>query len=55
MAEFMDRVGALVRGLAQPTAALAVALLLTALLTFPFLPTWLQIEIPLRPEWSRGL
>jgi hypothetical protein len=53
MGEFVERVGKLARGLLQPTAALLGAWILSGALTLPFLPTWLQLSIPLLPEAGR--
>jgi membrane protease YdiL (CAAX protease family) len=50
MTESGDRLRALLRGFAEPLLALVGAFLVTALLTLPFLPTRLQLDIALRPE-----
>ena len=50
MTESGDRLRALLRGFAEPLLALVGAFLVTALLTLPFLPMRLQLDIALRPE-----
>lgn len=49
MIESEDRLRSPLRGLAEPVLALILAFLVTALLTLPFLPTRLQLDIALRP------
>lgn len=50
MTDSEDRLHALLRGLAEPLLALVGAFLVTALLTLPFLPTRLQLDVALHPE-----